>query len=61
MNELNIIPIWFVTVLFCLSSYVYGRLVEFYDSKLVGALGLIWNIILGFVFALLAVKSPVFR
>ena len=55
MNELNIVPIWIVTTLFCIMSYWHGR--SEYGWKIVG---LLINIMLGFVFAYLAVKMPIF-
>lgn len=49
MNELNIVPIWIVTTLFCIMSYWHGR--SEYGWRIVG---LLTNIMFGFVFAYLA-------
>lgn len=56
MNELNIVPIWIVTTLFCIMSYWHGR--SEYGWRIVG---LLTNIMFGFVFAYLVVKMPIFR
>lgn len=56
MNELNIVPIWIVTVLFCIMSYWHGR--SEYGWRIAG---LLMNIMLGFVFAFLVVKMPIIR
>ena len=55
MNELNIVPIWIVTILLCIMSYWHGR--SEYGWRIVG---LLINIMLGFAFAYLAVKMPIF-
>ena len=55
MNPLNIIPTYIITVLLCLMSYWHGR-----SEYGWGKAGLFMNLILGFVFAVLAIKMPIF-
>ena len=55
MNPLNIIPTYIITVLLCLMSYWHGNS-EYGWRKA----GLVINIILGFAFAVLAIKLPIF-
>ena len=55
MNTLNIIHTYIITALLCLMSYWHGNS-EYGWRKA----GLIMNLILGFVFAVLAIKLPIF-
>nr|DAE85474.1 MAG TPA: hypothetical protein [Bacteriophage sp.] len=55
MNTLNIIPVWIINTLFCIMSYWHGK-----SEYGWGIVGLLMNIMLGFVFAFLAVKMPIF-
>ena len=55
MNTLNIIPVWIINTLFCIMSYWHGK-----SEYGCGIVVLLMNIMLGFVFAFLAVKMPIF-
>ena len=55
MAALNIIPVYLITALLCIMSYWHAISKYGWKKK-----GLIFNLILGFVFAVLAVKMPMF-
>ncbi len=55
MNSLNIIPTFIVTCLLCIMSYWHGS--SEYGWRLGG---LVYTLVLGFVFAVFVVKLPIF-
>lgn len=55
MNELNIVPAWIIITVFCIMSYWHGR--SEYGWR---ATGLIMNIMLGLVYAILVITRPMF-
>lgn len=55
INLLNIIPVYIATALLCVMSYWHASS-EYGWRKI----GLVYNLILGFAFAVLAVMKPMF-
>lgn len=56
VNVWNIIPVYLTTCLLCIMSYWHGH-----SEAGWGRIGLLYNIILGFVFAVFVIKLPIFR